>query len=72
MKELEKAYGLGLSAKQLKFLVNCIDIAQESHVIKPDREEMDLIRRIGKKAEQLENDRYDRMGYEVLTKRGEE
>ncbi len=62
----DKAYGLALSEKQLKFLVNCIDIARQSHVMKPDREESDLIRRLGEKAEQLENDRYgDRMSYEV-------
>ena len=46
---VEKSYGLALSEKQLKFLVHCIDVAQESLSIKPDEEEMDLIWRICRK-----------------------
>lgn len=52
---VEKSYGLALSEKQLKFLVNCIDIAQDSHSIHPDKEETDLIRRLGKKYDELED-----------------
>ena len=39
--------------------MRCIDIAQKSESISPDREEMDLIRRIGKKADKLLDDQYD-------------
>ena len=39
---VEKSYGVALSEKQLRFLVNCIDIAQDSHSIHPDKEETDL------------------------------
>ena len=52
-------YGLGLNDKTLKFLVKCIDIAQKSQSISPDKEEMDLIRRIGKKADELLDKQYD-------------
>ena len=54
-----ESYGLALNEKTLKFLVRCIDIAQNSESISPDREEMDLIRRIGKKADKLLDDQYD-------------
>ena len=52
MKQTEN-YGLALNEKTLKFLVRCIDIAQKTESIHPDAEEIDLIRRIGKKADEL-------------------
>ena len=58
MKQTE-SYGLSLNEKTLKFLVRCIDIAQKSESIHPDAEESDLIRRIGKKADELIDDQYD-------------
>ena len=58
---VEIAYGVALSEKQLKFLVHCIDVAQESLLIKPDKEEMDLIRRISRKHDELQDDKYDSM-----------
>ena len=54
-----ESYGLGLNEKTLRFLVRCIDIAQKTQSISPDKEEMDLIRRIGKKADELLDDQYD-------------
>ena len=56
---VEKSYGVALSEKQLKFLVNCIDIAQEIELIKPDKEETDIIRRLSRKADQLIDESYD-------------
>tara|TARA_B100000131_G_scaffold244125_1_gene236833 strand:+ start:351 stop:554 length:204 start_codon:yes stop_codon:yes gene_type:complete len=59
--KMKESYGLALNEKTLRFLVKCIDIAQKSESIHPDREEMDLIRRIGKKADDLldlEMDKY--------------
>ena len=50
---VDKSYGVALSEKQLKFLVNCIDIAQKTHSINPDKEESDIIRRLGNKADEL-------------------
>ena len=34
----DKTYGVALSEKQLKFLVQCIDIAQKTESISPDKE----------------------------------
>lgn len=58
MKQRE-SYGLSLNDKTLKFLVRCIEIAQKSESISPDAEECDLIRRIGKKADELLDKDYD-------------
>ena len=58
MKQTE-SYGLSLNEKTLKYLVSFIDIAQKSESIHPDAEESDLIRRIGKKADELLDDQYD-------------
>ena len=54
-----ESYGLSLNEKTLKFLVRCIDIAQKTESISPDAEESDLIRRIGKKADELLDKEYD-------------
>ena len=54
-----ESYGLALNDKTLRFLVKCIDIAQKTESISPDKEEMDLIRRIGRKADQLLDKEYD-------------
>jgi len=54
----KESYGLGLNEKTLKFLVKCIDIAQKTESIHPDAEESDLIRRLGKKYDELIDDEY--------------
>tara|TARA_B100000085_G_scaffold46871_1_gene40125 strand:- start:371 stop:559 length:189 start_codon:yes stop_codon:yes gene_type:complete len=56
---MKESYGLALNEKTLKFLVKCIDIAQKTESISPDKEEMDLIRRIGKKADELMDREYE-------------
>ena len=56
---MKESYGLALNDKTLRFLVKCIDIAQKTESISPDKEEMDLIRRIGKKADDLLDKEYD-------------
>tara|TARA_B100001564_G_scaffold212692_1_gene178909 strand:- start:423 stop:635 length:213 start_codon:yes stop_codon:yes gene_type:complete len=58
MKQTE-SYGLALNDKTLRFLVRCIDIAQKTESISPDAEESDLIRRIGRKADELLDKEYD-------------
>ena len=55
----KESYGFGFTEKQLKFMVKCIDIAQKSESIHPDAEESDLIRRIGRKVDELLDDQYD-------------
>ena len=59
MKKEIESYGLALNEKTLKFLVRCIDIAQKTESISPDAEESDLIRRIGKKADELLDREYE-------------
>ena len=56
---MKESYGLSLNEKTLKFLVKCIDIAQKTESISPDKAEMDLIRRIGRKADELLDQQYD-------------
>ena len=58
MKQTE-SHGLALNDKTLRFLVRCIDIAQKTESISPDAEDSDLIRRIGRKAEELLDKEYD-------------
>ena len=63
---VDKSYGVALSEKQLKFLVNCIDIAQKTHSINPDKEETDIIRRLGNKDDELQDQDYqDNIYYEL-------
>ena len=52
------SYGFGFTEKQLKFMVRCIDIAQKTESISPDSEEIDIIRRLGKKYDELLDDEY--------------
>ena len=68
-KELE-SYGLALNEKTLKFLVRCIDIAQKTESISPDAEESDLIRRSGRKADELLDQEYDDYSEYDLNYRG--
>ena len=56
---MKESYGLALNEKTLKFLVKCIDIAQKTESISPDKEEMDLIRKIGEKADELMDREYE-------------
>tara|TARA_E500000331_G_scaffold326561_1_gene344773 strand:+ start:1283 stop:1492 length:210 start_codon:yes stop_codon:yes gene_type:complete len=69
MKQTEN-YGLALNEKTLKFLVRCIDIAQKTESIHPDAEEIDLIRRIGKKADELLDKHYDEYSEYDLNEKG--
>ena len=54
----KESYGLAFTEKQLKLMVRCIDIAQKTESIHPDAEEIDLIRRLGSKADELMDDEY--------------
>ena len=65
-----ESYGLALNEKTLKFLVRCIDIAQKTESIHPDAEESDLIRRLGKKADELLDQEYDDYSEYDLNYRG--
>lgn len=65
----KESYGVALNDKTLRFLVRCIDIAQKTESISPDAEESDLIRRLGKRYDELLNDQYDE--YSEYELRGE-
>ena len=67
---MKESYGLALNEKTLKFLVRCIDIAQKTESISPDAEESDLIRRLGKKADELLDLEYDDYSEYDLNYRG--
>ena len=66
----EQNYGLSLNDKTLRFLVRCIDIAQKTESISPDAEESDLIRRLGRKADELLDQEYDEYSEYDLNYRG--
>ena len=66
----KESYGLALNEKTLKILVRCIDIAQKTESISPDAEESDLIRRLGKKADELLDQEYDDYSEYDLNYRG--
>ena len=55
----KEGYGVALNEKTLRFLVKCIDIAQKTESISPDAEEYDLIKRLGRKADELLDRDYD-------------
>lgn len=59
MKNKDKTFDMELSEKQLSFLVKCIEIAQETHSINPDKEEMEVIRELGTKHDDLQDDKHD-------------
>ena len=66
----KESYGVALNEKTLKFLMRCIDIAQKTESIHPDAEESDLIRRLGKKADELLDMEYDEYSEYDLNYRG--
>ena len=55
----KESYGVALNEKTLRFLMRCIDIAQKTESISPDAEEYDLIKRLGRKADELLDRDYD-------------
>ena len=55
----KESYGVALNEKTLRFLMRCIDIAQRTESISPDAEEYDLIKRLGRKADELLDRDYD-------------
>ena len=58
MRADKKTYGLAFTEKQLLFMVRCIEEAQSTQSIQCDAEEIDLIRRLGNKADQIEDKKY--------------
>ena len=48
---------LELSDKQIQFLVKCIDISQSTQSVKPDLNEVELIRKLSELNEEIQNDK---------------
>jgi len=46
-----------LNDKQIEFLIKCIDISQSSESIHPDKSESDLIRKLTKLNEEIQDDK---------------
>ena len=47
-----------LSDKQVEFLVKCIDISQSTQSIKPDKSETEIINKLGKLNDKIQEDKY--------------
>ena len=56
-----------ISDKQVEFLVKCIDISQSTQSIKPDLNEVELIRELTKINESIQEDKvgHDLMFYDL-------
>ena len=53
-----KKTSLELSDKQIQFLVKCIDISQSTQSIKPDKSETEIINKLGKLNDKIQEDKY--------------
>ena len=54
----KRTYGVAFTEKQLLFMVRCIQEAQSTESIHPDAEESDIIRRLGERADEIEDKKY--------------
>ena len=51
-------YNINLSDKHIEFLVKCIDISQSTQSIKPDKSETEIINKLGKLNDKIQEDKY--------------
>ena len=51
-------YNVSLSDKQVEFLVKCIDISSSTQSIKPDLNEVELIRKLTKINDSIQEDKH--------------
>ena len=56
-KIMKKNHQVQLNDKQVHFLVKCIDITQETHSIKPEKSEIELIRRLTHIQQKIEDEK---------------
>ena len=54
----DRHYNVNLSEKHVEFLVKCIDISQSTQSIKPDKSETEIINKLGKLNDKIQEDRY--------------
>ena len=64
---MKSNYNVSLSDKQVEFLVKCIDISSSTQSIKPDLNEVELIRKLTEINENIQEDKHrqDLMFYDL-------
>ena len=64
---MKSNYNVSLSDKQVEFLVKCIDISSSTQSIKPDLNEVELIRKLTKINDSIQEDKHgqDLMFYDL-------
>ena len=55
---MKSNYNVSLSDKQVEFLVKCIDISSSTQSIKPDLNEVELIRKLTKINDSIQEDKH--------------
>ena len=58
-KIMKKNHQVQLNDKQVEFLVKCIDISQELQSMKPEKSEIELIRRLTHIQQKIEDEKLD-------------
>ena len=56
---MKKNHQVQLNDKQVEFLVKCIDISQELQSMKPEKSEIELIRRLTHIQQKIEDEKLD-------------
>ena len=56
---MKKNHQVQLNDKQVEFLVKCIDISQELQSMKPEKSEIELIRRLPHIQQKIEDEKLD-------------
>ena len=62
---MKKTHQDELNNKQVEFLVKCIDITQETQSLKPDRSQVEVIRKLTQIQQEIEDDAHDLVSYEI-------
>ena len=62
---MKKTHQVELNNKQVEFLVKCIDITQETQSLKPDRSQVEVIRKLTQIQQEIEDDAHDLVSYEI-------
>ena len=60
---MKKTHQVELNNKQVEFLVKCIDITQETQSLKPDKSQVEVIRKLTQIQQEIEDD--DLVSYEI-------
>ncbi len=61
--KMKKNHQVDLNDKQVEFLVKCIDITQETQSIKPDKSQVEIIRKLTNIQQNIED---EKMGGDMI------